>query len=80
MATHMRMQIGSDTHTPTITGASNRMRFSADLNVQKALGMVTDLFGAIMLANTLWTVRLRYQRSFQSIHKAKTLMQKSALR
>lgn len=40
-----------------LIGASNRMRFNADIHVQKALGMCTDLVGFVSLLSSLSTIR-----------------------
>ena len=37
-----------------LLGTINRMRFSSDANVQKALGLVTDTWGALTLSYTLF--------------------------
>ena len=39
---------------PGLSGTMNRMRLSADANIQKALGMVTDTWGALSLAYTMY--------------------------
>lgn len=40
-----------------LLGTINRMKFSSDANIQKALGMITDLCGFISLTSTLLTYR-----------------------
>jgi hypothetical protein len=37
-----------------LLGCINRMRFSSDANVQKTMGMFTDLWGAVSLLYTLF--------------------------
>lgn len=37
-----------------LMGTQNRMKFSSDANIQKALGMITDLCGFISLMATMW--------------------------
>ena len=39
-----------------LMGTMNRMKFSSDANIQKALGMITDLCGFISLTFTLWNM------------------------
>lgn len=39
-----------------LMGTMNRMRFSSDANIQKALGMITDGCGFISLTYTLWNL------------------------
>jgi hypothetical protein len=53
-----------------LLGTINRMRFSSDANVQKALGLVTDTWGAATLTWTLAHFHLRCFAGLPARHGA----------